>query len=349
MGGIRLPHQQGFILAATLWTLAIMFIVVGIFHTYVQQKLQVGIQAKANLQHQLDRESTKQTMLYLLASSRMTLAGVTFQQAGAEARNEDGLISNRPVGDELFLDDSVYIGINDSLFNVQDGNGLISLNAANPADLIALVEKYETELVARTQLMSRLKDYIDANSLISLAGAEVDDYRRQRLMPPTNDLLRSEVELTRVMGWQAWLNKHPEIDIQNWFSVGRDPTLNLNTMPKALLIEYFGMREELADKLVTERKTNPFLSVSDFVQRTNLLIDLNDLKYRFFPSNHYKLSIWNKWGGQAQVISLQLTPNGLYGPWLVNYEYSVQRVNDNNEPLALRQTRLFGHTMGSDR
>jgi hypothetical protein len=78
-------------------------------------------------------------------------------------------------------------------------------------------------------------------------------------------------------------------------------------------------------------------------------MNLNEEKYRFFPSSELRISLWNKGGGQAQVISLQLTPNGLYGPWLVNYEYSVQRGNDNNEPLAIRQTTLFGHTLGDDR
>lgn len=342
--------QQGFILAATLWTLAIMFIVVGIFHSYVQQKLQVGMQAKANLQHRLDRHSTEQTLLYFIGSSRMTRSGMTFsQQLDEEFITEEGMLISDAVGDELTLDGAVYRGIGETRFAVQELSGLVAINVPNPLDLAAIIDKYDANPVVRTQLISRLQDYIDANELVSLSGAERNDYARLQLPLPTNDYLRSEAELFRVMGWGDWLNSHPQVDWQAWFSVRRDSVMNLNTMPKTLLMNYLGLSEELADQLVLERKANPFRNVADFVLRTNLPMNLDDDKYRFFPSNELRISLWNKGGGQAQVISLQLTPNGLYGPWLVNYEYSVQRGNDNNEPLAIQQTALFGHTLGDDR
>ncbi len=342
--------QQGFILAATLWTLAIMFIVVGIFHSYVQQKLQVGMQAKANLQQRLDRHSTEQTLLYFLASSRMTRSGMTFsQQLDEEFLTDEGMLITDAVGDELTLDGAVYRGIGETRFSVQELSGLVAINVPNPMDLAAIIDKYDPNPVVRTQLISRLQDYIDANELVSLSGAERGDYARQQLPLPTNDYLRSEAELFRVMGWGDWLDAHPQVDWQSWFSVRKDSVMNLNTMPKTLLTNYLGLSEELAEQLVQERKANPFRSVIDFALRTNLPMDLSEDKYRFFPSNELRISLWNKGGGQAQVISLQLTPNGLYGPWLVNYEYSVQRGNDNNEPLAIQQTTLFGHTLGDDR
>lgn len=342
--------QQGFILAATLWTLAIMFIVVGIFHSYVQQKLQVGIQAKANLQQRLERHSTEQTLLYFLASSRMTRAGMTFtQQPDEDFINEDGLLISDAVGDELTLDGAIYRGMGETRFAVQELSGLLAINVPNPLEIAMIIDKYDSNRVTRAQLISRLQDYIDANNQVSLSGAERDDYARLKLPLPTNDYLRSEAELLRVMGWGEWLDNHPEVEWQTWFSARKDSVMNLNTMPKTLLMQYLGLSEELADQLVRERKTNPFRSVEDFTLRTTLPIDLGEDKYRFFPSSELRISLWNKGGGQAQVISLQLTPNGLYGPWLVNYEYSVHRGNDNNEPLAIQQTTLFGHTLGDDR
>lgn len=346
----RPSGQQGFILAATLWTLAIMFIVVGIFHSYVQQKLQVGVQAKAHLQQRLDSHSTEQTLLYLLASSRMTRSGMTFvQHMDEQFLTSEGFLITDAVGDELTLDSTVYQGIGEIHFAIQDLAGLVAINVPNPLDLKAIIDKYDPNQVARSQLISRLQDYIDANEMVSLSGAERDDYARLQLPLPTNDYLRSEAELFQVMGWSDWLNTHPQIDWQTWFSVRKDSVMNLNSMPKTLLINYLGLSQELADQLVMERKANPFRSVADFVVRTNLPMNLNEEKYRFFPSSELRISLWNKGGGQAQVISLQLTPNGLYGPWLVNYEYSVQRGNDSNEPLAIRQTTLFGHTLGDDR
>jgi general secretion pathway protein K len=348
MGAIN--QQRGFILAATLWVLAVMFIVVGIFHVYVQQKLQLGIQAKANLQQRLERHSTAQTLLYLLASSRMTRSGMTFkQQLDEEFTTEEGFIITDALGDELSVDGSVYAGIGQSRFAIQDLTGLLALNAPMRPDVMAIISKYDPSPVVATRLISCLQDYTDANELVSLSGAEREDYLRLKLPPPTNDYLRTEAEVLRVMGWGEWLAEHPQVDWQNWFSIRKDSVVNLNTMPRALLINYLGLTEDVADQLIQERKTNPFRSVDDFVLRTGLPMNLVDEKYRFFPSQELRISLWNNGGGQAQVISLQLTPNGLYGPWQVDYEYSTQRETDINEPLAIWQTPLFGHTLGDNR
>ncbi len=356
MGAIksRYPsHEQGFILAATLWVLAIMFIAVGIFHTYVQHKIQLGIQAKENVQGRLDRYSTAQTLLYLLGSSRMTRSGLTFAvQRDEDYLTEEGFLISDPVGDEMLLDGTHYLGFGSGQFAVQELSGLIAINVPNPLDLAAMIGKFDSNPVNRSQMISRLQDYIDANEQVSLSGAEKEDYLRLGITPLTNDFLRSETELYRVLGWQQWLDAHPQFRWQEWLSVRRDSVMNLNTMPKSLLIGYVGLNEETANLLIQERVTNPFRTVADFVARTGLPMNMDEEKYRFFPSNEFRLSLWNR-GGQAEVISLQLTPNGIYGPWQINYQYSVQRVNENNPTsppaLVLEQTRLFGHALGDKR
>ena len=344
---VRLPKlQQGFILAAVLWTLAIMLIAVGIFHSYVQRKLSVGIQAKAHIQQQLDNYSTEQTLLYLLASSRFTLAGMTFSQLTMSQSQDENFSFNSAVGDELWMDGTVYQGLGDVQFSVQDNGGLIPINAPDPSVISHLLDRFEQDLGTKTRLISALQDYEDADDLLNLSGAEKLDYEAKNMLPPTNDFLRTPSELTRVMGWREWLAQHSEFDVANWLSSGRFGILNLNTMPKSLLMKYLGLPEQLAEQLIVERKTNPFRSVEDFVLRTNLILTLDEDRHRFLPGNELRLKIWNKGGGQARLISLQLTPNGLLGPWQVDYEYSVQSVENNNEALAIRQSTLFNSALG---
>jgi general secretion pathway protein K len=339
-------RQQGFILAATLWTLAIMFVVVGIFHTYVQRKLAVGTAAKANLEYRLNTYSTKNTLLYLLSSSRMTRAGLTFaERAEHEFRDEEGNTNTDAVGDEMLLDGTAYRGIDIVQFSVQDTSGLVSVNVQSSGHFSTLLEQNEPDPAERTRLLSALQDYIDANDVLSLSGAEAGDYSLNDLPLPTNDYLRSELELMRVFGWNAWLKTHPAFRAKDWLSLGRNPALNLNTMPIDLLKNYFAFSEEQVVQLIKERKANPFWSVDDFSTRLNYSTKLEEVKYRFFPGNEYRLMLWGR-GGQSEVINLQLTPNGLYGPWLVNYEYSVERGEENNEALALPQTTLFGKALG---
>jgi len=342
--------QQGFILVAALWIIAIMLIAVGIFHAYVQQKVLIGIQAKAALTQTLDRVSTTQTVLYLLSSTRKTRAGMTLSdQAESQYITAEGYLISDAVGDEVTLDGTSYQGVGSALFSLQDAAGAISLNATNLDDLAQLLRRFGADPLTESQLLSRLQDYTDADDLINISGAEQRDYAAKKLPLPTNDYLRTEAELTRVMGWAQWLDEHPEVELQNWFTIKRDSVLNLNVMPKSLLVKYLNLKPDLAELLMRERKTNPFNNIDDFILRTGLPLNLSEEKYRFFPSNEMRLKVWNQGGGQAQLISLQLTPNGLFGPWLVDYEYSVQRGNDNNEAIALWQTNLFDHTLGAER
>jgi general secretion pathway protein K len=342
-------RQKGFILAAVLWVLAIMLIAVGIFHAYVQRKLAIGLEAKAHIQGHLDTQSTEQTLLYVLGTSRLTLAGLTFTPLRQDQLLDENFSYIAAVGDEMWMDGSVYQGVGSAEFSVQDNSGLISVNAPDLAALASLLERFETDSGTKTRLLAALQDYIDADDLISLSGAERLDYAAKNILPPTNDYLRSAPEINRVMGWQEWLTGLPEFDIQNWLSVARVGILNLNTMPKPLLMKYLGLSEPLTDQLIAERKTNPFRSGDDFILRTNLLLSLDEERLRFLPGNDMRLKIWNKGGSQARLISLQLTPNGLLGPWQVDYEYSVQSVENNNEALAIRQSNLFNPTLGDDR
>lgn len=340
--------QEGFILAAVLWVLAIMLIAVGIFHSYVQRKLSIGIQAKAHIQQGLNNYSTEQTLLYVLSTSRKTLAGVTFSTLTSEQVQNENFSYTSAVGDELLLDGSVYRGIGDSKFSLQDSAGLISVNAEDQSILLDFFNHFETDAGVKMRLLAALHDYIDADEVVSLSGAEKQDYMAAAMPPPPNDYLRTPSELFRVMGWREWLNAHAQFDVQNWITVSRFTVMNLNTMPKSLLRSYLGLNEDLVDQLIVERRTNPFRTTDDFVSRAKLPLSLDEERFRFLPGNELRLRIWNSGGGQARLISLQLTPNGLLGPWLVDYEYSVQSVENNNEALAIRQSTLFDHALDDD-
>ncbi len=338
-------RQQGFILAAVLWVLAVMFIAVGIFHAYVERKAAVGLLAKERIQDELDVLSTEQTLLYSLGTSRMTLAGLSFSRVTQEQQNNEQFSAISAVGDELWMDGTVYAGLGNAEFALQDNAGLIAINALDQSVLRAFLGNYEESESTRSRLLGSLHDYIDVDDALSLGGAEQQDYLLQKLPAPPNDYLRAVPELWQVMGWREWLGEHPQIDPQRWFCLGRFSVLNPNTMPKSLLMSYLHLDKSLVDKLIQMRRTDPFRSAEDFILRTNLLMHLDDERLRFLPGNDLRMTIWNKRGGQARLISLQLTPNGLMGPWLVDYEHSVQTLDNDNEALAIRQSTLFDHPM----
>lgn len=346
---VSINKQKGFVLAATLWALAIMFVAVGIFNAYVQRKMALGLKAKAHLEQTLDQISTEQTLLYVLNTQRMTRAGITFTPQNMQAATEDGFMPTDPVGDEIWLDDTAYQGIGDTYFSIQDATGLVDVNAPDLTNLELLLNQLEPNPVVRTRLINGLTDYIDSDDLINIGGAERQDYVAKGMTPPTNDYLRSPAELQNVYTWSEWLKSHPNVDYLRWFGFARSSVMNVNAMSKELLTLVIGLSPEDAERYIIERRTNPVAYVAELGGRYRIPVQPDfEERYRTFPSRLLRLSFWNKGGGQARTISLQLTPNGLLGPWQVDYEYSVQSVNNNNEPLAIRQSNLFKPTLGDD-
>lgn len=341
--------QQGFVLAATLWALAIMFVAVGVFNAYVQRKMVLGFQAKAHLEQTLDQVSTEQTLLYVLNTMRMTRAGITFTPRNLQAATEDGFMPTDPVGDEIWVDDTAYQGLGDTFFSIQDATGLVDVNAPDLTNLQLLLNQLEPNPVIRTHLINGLTDYIDSDDLINIGGAEKQDYLAKGMAAPTNDYLRSPAELQNVYAWNEWLKLHPQVDYLRWFGFARSSVMNVNAMSKELLVLVIGLSPADAERYIVERRTNPVAYIAELSTRYRIP-DQPDFeeRYRTYPSRLLRLSFWNKGGGQARTISLQLTPNGLLGPWQVDYEYSVQSVNKNNEPLAIRQSSLFNSALGDD-
>ncbi|WP_331344929.1 type II secretion system protein GspK [Cellvibrio sp. UBA7661] len=343
-----MARQQGFILAVVLWIVAIIFIIAGIFHHYVQEKITIGIQVKSHLQQQLNLHSTEQTVFYVLSTSRLTRAGMTLtrQNIFEYIDVEEGTINTDPRGDEMFLDGTNYLGVGDSAFYVQDLMGLVALNAPDNYDLQRLMAKQEPNAQVNQRLLTALQDYVDANDTLSLSGAEKYEYARAGLAAPSNDYLRSEIELQRVYGWAQWLDLHPQFNWQGWLSVRRYSMINPNSMPKSLMQAYFGISEEIATQLVNERHKNPFVNLDDFFSRSGISEGLTEENTRFFYGNEFQVCLWSRGGGQAELISLQLTPSGPYGPWQINYKYQAPIIRRDHEPSALQQTRLFGYTLG---
>jgi hypothetical protein len=226
---------------------------------------------------------------------------------------------------------------------------LVDLNAPDLTNLQLFLDKLEPSPIIRTRLLNSLTDYIDSDDLINIGGAEKQDYLAKGMAAPTNDYLRSPAELQNVYTWNEWLKLHPNVDYLHWFGYARSTVMNVNAMSKDLLVLVIGLSPADAERYIIERRTNPVAYIAELGARYRIP-DQPDFeeRYRTFPSRLLRLSFWNKGGGQARTISLQLTPNGLLGPWQVDYEYSVQSVNKNNEPLAIRQSTLFQPALGDD-
>lgn len=80
-------------------------------------------------------------------------------------------------------------------------SGRVDLNAATPATLEALLAAHGVPPEQRLRLRDALLDWRDGDSLVRLAGAEVEAYRRAGRPGPANRPLYHPAELVTVLGF----------------------------------------------------------------------------------------------------------------------------------------------------
>ena len=317
-------RDSGFVLLSTLWVLAIVLIIAAGFDALVEEKIRQAILLKDSLQRRLDEYATEQTATYLLMTQRYTLAGLTTRSENPSTyRTEEGYYLTDPVGGELLLDGTLYAGVGSSCFAIQDQAGLIGVDSDSASDLRWLLSSMSSKRQTTDRLIDNLLDYIDKNDFARLNGAEQDDYRKASLPLPSNYFLRSPNELFRVMDWSEWLADNPGFLWWRWLSISRSVAINPNTLPTSLLRRLPGVDKGSVERVIGQRRQQPYKSVADFNNRSGLQLDWPEEKFRFLASDKVQLRIRSFGSRGLRVISLELTPAGLLGPTQQKYQYET--------------------------
>ncbi len=242
--------QQGFVLPVVLVLLALMMsVAIGVVWMLDQQRTSVALQRK-QLQAQQDMQATEATLKYLLATRPFNNGGLAANVFSPTPLYQDDLNAK----ETLLLDGRWYQGVGQTRFSLQDQSGLAPLNYSN--DELKLLDKLlASEGIAineRQHLMDTLNDYIDADDLKRLNGAESSDYRRAGLPPPANRSLQLPQELANVLDWQKYhLSKSAFLDKVAILRGGS--WLNLNTSPVDVLRLHPSISQEVAQKIVDGR------------------------------------------------------------------------------------------------
>ncbi len=313
-------QQSGFVLAATLWVVAILLLVVVGFEAYISSGLERSHRLRTKVERSLEVLATEHMLRYALSTHRQTLAGVDVQTEDINSlRNEDGLLSVMPVGGEIRLDGRPYRGVGDVYYSLQDELGLVSLNAANRQMLQTFLTALGLSQLESQQMIDRLRDYRDSDNYRNLHGAEAAAYERLSLQPPPNDYLRTNRELVSVLGWDQWLQSLPVPDVLALFSTLRGSKVNTTTMPAALL----DLIVEDGETFLESRERQAFRD-SDAVKK--LLPELatwSDEAFAFFAGSRLRIRIWHSDSIQSLVIGLELSPFNVRGPVREHYRYEA--------------------------
>jgi type II secretory pathway component PulK len=171
--------------------------------------------------------------------------------------------------------------------------------------------------VTRRGLVDSLLDYIDVDQIERLHGAEEETDG----LVPKNDLLRTVPEIRRVRGWAKWLDNHPGFNPETLFSVSVVSYINVNTLPAEHFKYLFSTADVEVEATLEERMLFSFQSVDDIEKSSGEVLELDDLYFRFFPSNRLRLTIMSADSQYSSTMAVTFTPFGSKKPWYVDYQY----------------------------
>jgi general secretion pathway protein K len=297
-------RQQGFVLILTLCILAAITIVAAYFGQRVQQSLQLAQLRQVMTDQQIAINNTRSEILYRLSTTYLSLYGLG------------------PSGAEVALDDRPYSNEGTTV-QIQDSRGLININSATDAQLQNFLGAMQVPVDQRAHLIDTLRDYIDADDLRRLDGAESDDYAALGLPPPRNLPLFSPIELKNIIGWRDMPSLWQDPAVTELVGVGGLPTINPNTAPWQVLAALPGVTPEIAKLIVARRKLGP-ISVALLDQLAGVNLDTFPPTVTTYPSDHLRVTqraIGMPW---AIRYNVRLTPDSQTAPWQINYYYRVE-------------------------
>lgn len=307
--------QSGFILVATIWLTLIVFVLAGLFSFYANQQLDKAVISKQRAKEQLDSFSLENTLLYTFSTNSVNRAGLLLD--GGE--------------NTLRLDGTVYRGVGDLLFSVNDYAGLVGLNSANSKHLEELLKVYETDGLKRAALLAALADYIDQDDRPRLAGREAAAYRVASMPGPSNEYLKSTRELYRVYGWREWLLAHPDFDVDTWLSTNWRSRLNVNTASEVLVEKVLPLSESEKSKFLQRRRQNPYRNIGDLNEVTNLRTELDEDFYTFFPIHEVRFRILSENNRKISTFVVFFNPMSVSAPWEIDHRYQIENSRGSRE------------------
>ena len=301
--------QRGFVLAATLWMLAILTVFAVYFADRIQRARDQAQLAAAHAEALLEFNNTRAGILFRLATIPFSVYGL-------------GTSAN----DAIALDDRPYLEPGNTVVRFQDNRGLLNLNLADDDRLDRFLNVLGAPATSRAALIDALRDYIDEDDLKHLNGAEAADYAAASLSAPRNAKLVTPMEARRIYGWAAVPQLWQDNLLPRLASTSGSYSLNPNTAPWQVLATMRGMTPEGAQAIIQARKHAPVLNPEQIEALTGIRISTDPFQADAiaFPAVSVRVTQQPKamsWGWEYNVT---LTPVSDTAPWRIDYSYRVE-------------------------
>ncbi len=254
--------QQGFVLVATLFAIALITLAAAFFASRVDQLRSSAFETQGWAEAEREAFSTREALMFQLATNLRNERGVT--------------VDNMP----LVADGRAYPLSPTLTFYAQDERGLLPINVLDDPVLSRFLGSVGIPVERHARFIDTLRDYIDPDSLKRLNGAETQEYAALGRAPPANDYLRTRDEIPAILAWDelfAALDREgsPNASAQflALFTTGRHSGVNVNTAPPEVLLAIAGLDPTRIGALVDQRQIKAFQSMGELAPFSNGSID----------------------------------------------------------------------------
>jgi len=335
---LNILSSRGFVLASTLWILAAITLSASFFALWVHRAIEGVWQSERELQGEIDMMGSRSVLLYLLATQRITRAGLVvpeqvdrgkiklddnYEQFGEQAF---------PVGVEIPLDDRGFNGVGKSRFSIQDEGGLITINLFDTQYLSSLLGLLGVPLQERGPMIDKLLDFMDDDDLARLNGAEEKEYAKLGMPAPPNRGLLTSWEIARVLGWDKYPGIFKDCAITRLTTIRSGGMPNFNTAPALVLKSIPGIDEDTAKLIIKAREKMPFSSFEDVSLAIRKTLPIEGMGVKLMAAKWLRISLWYEGSRHTLETHLTLTPKtGHSAPWLIDYELFIPLSLENHE------------------
>ena len=329
------PRSSGFILVAVLVALVVITLLASAVAVVSERAVREARENAEAFEAEVATASTRDTVMYLLTSQRQTYGGLTVDKqvvwsAGQATASrptdpefDDGLPPRLPVGNEIRLDGTPYQGLDGAVFALQDSGGLFSPNWSFELYRPGFFSLLKIPPEKWGDLEAKRLDYQDPDDLVRLNGAEAEQYRKEKMPPPTNRTLTTPLETRRILGWGTALEEYSDAEVMSLITASRSVMINVNTAPRDALQTLPGVDAEKADRIIALRSQLPFMLAWQFLDTFDLPLD-EHAPIGFLAIGNGTLKLWHNTGGPIRLVHWTLTPTDEGGrPWRYDYELVI--------------------------
>ncbi|MCE2724579.1 MAG: general secretion pathway protein GspK [Burkholderiales bacterium] len=297
-GAASKHSETGFVLVATLVAIAIITLGAAYFAAQVDTLRNSALYMQRWAETEREAFVIRESLQFAAATGVRDEGGLTF---GKETLATDGR--------RYKLTDTLSI-------TVQDERGLLAINTLDEKTLLRLLDSFGIPVENQPRLIDSLLDYIDADDLKRLNGAEKAEYARMNKLPPTNDFLRTRQQLQEVASWDDLFNRlrsvgqtnNPGVESRfiDLFSTSRHSGLNLNSAPAAVLYVVPGLDRTKISALIDQRRARAFTSIAQLAPFTTGPIDSDYLS--LFGANDLRVVLYKAELPFLLECQLSITP-----------------------------------------